>query len=73
MPCPTCSHTMQRAAPDLWWCERCGTIKDRSGAAAPKLVLLVREYAELKEWDCPGWHRLGIWEAVYLPEDRPQE
>lgn len=32
MACPLCDHTMKLVAPRLWWCPRCGTIKDAEGA-----------------------------------------
>ena len=40
MACPTCDHTMQLIAEsdeDVFWCPRCGTIKDY-GTEVPKLV-----------------------------------
>lgn len=42
MNCPTCSHTMQHLGIDLsemlWWCPRCGTLKEAKKAVAPMLV-----------------------------------
>ena len=41
MPCPTCDHTMQLIAKsdeELFWCSRCGTIKDDVASEEPKLV-----------------------------------
>jgi hypothetical protein len=62
MACPTCDHTMQSAAQSLFWCPRCGTLKDtRHGeppidVSVPKLVerchkLLTTIQGILYVWD----------------------
>ena len=87
MPCPTCSGTMQNVLTGMtacvYWCPRCGTIRrvnldsPPSGDpedAAPKLVGRVQTFLT----GCGGhpaipneFHRLGITEAIYRPEERP--
>jgi hypothetical protein len=82
MPCPTCSGTLACVLSDTdsdlsaFWCERCGTVSVQSHHGAnvyvPKLVERCRQLL-----DCsvgPVWtdaRRLGVTEAIYLPEDRP--
>ena len=47
MSCPVCDHTMQATAPGIFWCPRCGTIREqvagRPDHTAPRLVDTVRE------------------------------
>ncbi len=85
MSCPTCSHTLgpcgDQAAREMWHCPRCGTLRIRSwnGNAwlindyVPRLVERCQEIQkevilDLKIW-C-HWNRLGIREAINLPENR---
>ena len=47
MPCPTCDHTMHQVGTDVFWCPRCGTIrqrltKDHTEADVPRVVALVK-------------------------------
>ena len=35
MACPSCDHTMQSLRPKVFWCPRCGTIKDENGCESP--------------------------------------
>lgn len=69
----------------VFWCPRCGTIRmevfeNGIGSAnhttdeAPKLVERCREFASNSEDDAyySELHRLGILEAINIPENRPQ-
>ncbi len=63
MPCPTCSHTMQRlfAHEDeafkryVWWCPRCGTLREeisnptgcQTNDESPRLVARCLALAEI--------------------------
>ena len=38
MSCVNCDHTMQGLSDYVWWCPRCGTLKDRTGFTKPKIV-----------------------------------
>jgi len=40
MACPTCDHTLQNinAKPPIFWCPRCGTIKDGDSSEEPTIV-----------------------------------
>lgn len=77
MACPTCNHTMQRISPDvmgMFWCPRCGTIRNHLGHTdfeAPKLVDRCREFGGTlgPAW-ISLWQRIGIEEAIYTPEER---
>lgn len=86
MPCPTCSHTMQNiGATDarVFWCARCGTLMTvhADGYIATTVPALVERVRDLRDtmkervgfsaWDQATWHRLGILEAIYRPEERP--
>lgn len=43
MACPTCDHTMQLVAVLLFWCPRCGTLKQEAGTTeVPALVKRLR-------------------------------
>lgn len=84
MPCPTCDHMLTGLGHGLFWCPRCGTIKDMTNditdTAVPKLVDRCREFDDWFEqfrpnpvpfvalWHC--WHRIGIDEAIHHPEHR---
>ncbi len=83
MRCPTCSHAMEAVQTEptrIFHCHRCGTLKQEfpTGACAarwwaPRLVERCREFeatilsSTIRRVD---WHRLGIAEAICLPEDR---
>ena len=73
MACPTCDHTMTGLRPGLFWCPRCGTVKDadqplQPDMAMPKLVERCREFSTLLPKAhyglCGDWMRLGIAEAI---------
>ncbi len=81
MACPTCGYTMDclGSAPWLFWCHRCGTLKDATtqttASTAPDLVQRCRDFAErmpkeaaFGRWS--DWHRLGIAEAIDPPARR---
>ena len=39
MSCPTCDHTMKPVVyGEVFWCQRCGTIKEGEYTESPKLV-----------------------------------
>lgn len=78
MACPTCDTTMQRigAGSDIkyYWCPRCGTLRVVSMTVQedgiPTLISRVR-LVRVKDQD--EWNRLGIEEAINLPNNRPQQ
>lgn len=71
MACDTCGHTMQSAAPSIWWCPRCGSLKTGAPFAfeRPKLVDRCREFEKLIGPIAMnvGWVRLGIAESIREP------
>lgn len=77
MACPTCSETMQGLGYNIFWCPRCGSIRFNGSSAVPALVHRVRElHAEMKSadlwmrWHAETWHKLGVSDAIDLPEHR---
>lgn len=75
MSCPTCDHTMQKVVYGIFWCPRCGTLMQEGGTAEmPGLVERCRELAaentHSSAFPWPAWRRLGIAEAINLPENR---
>lgn len=77
MPCPTCDHTMEGVSSGVWWCPRCGTLRQDSYVglgtdSQPKLVERCRRFGETlgPSWGAL-WHRLGIEESINPPKDRP--
>jgi len=86
MACDTCGHTMHSMGcrtTDLpfFWCPRCGTIKTCDAVvgvpALPERCRRFRDLAEngmgLSPASAALWHRLGIAEAINLPQDRPKD
>lgn len=86
MACPTCDHTMQVVFEDvirtIAHCPRCGTMRSllagHTDNSVPSLVGRVRalkqlmtERARFGALDQQAWNRLGLFEAIYRPEDRP--
>lgn len=80
MPCPTCSHTMQRVELRTLWCPRCGTIGTRDDdtlSEAPMLVKRCRDFqtAVVGKLNVAGisdpWKIIGIAESINTPENRP--
>jgi hypothetical protein len=84
MSCPTCSHTLSGIdtsdpARRVYWCPRCGTLSIQYAGiqpdvAVPTLRDRVRTFAET--WQntdrvVSSLHHLGIFEAIYLPDERP--
>jgi hypothetical protein len=88
MSCPTCDHTMERVAMDVFrrgcfWCPRCGTVWttscDETGAwvnrdEPPALVDRCRRFEKIRgiAYLINEWITAGIAEAINKPEDRPQ-
>ena len=85
MSCPNCDHTMHRLGCQIteclgsFWCPRCGTLNTEGTVSVPALVDRVRRYRDLENegrgllpFSLQLWHRLGIWEAIALPANRPQ-
>jgi hypothetical protein len=75
MACLTCDHTMQGVGAGMSWCPRCGRIEDGTGAMnVPSLVgrcrQFEREFRGSVEYHMSVWVRLGIHEAVNMPDDR---
>lgn len=81
MSCPNCGHSIQKISNEparwIWWCLRCGTLIDESGASrsseVPKLVERCRLFAKCDFMKCSVeqmWHRLGIAESIRPPEER---
>lgn len=79
MPCPTCSHTLHGIGYNMWHCSRCGTLVNcptDGCVSVPALVGRCREFEKAirgAEACCPSmaWQRLGVAEAIRLPEDLP--
>jgi tRNA(Ile2) C34 agmatinyltransferase TiaS len=78
MSCPTCDHTMEQVVEDIFWCPRCGTLRDvqdiqRGTDATPKLVERCREYEKLCiPHTLHAFHDAGISESINLPANRPE-
>jgi transposase len=81
MACPNCDHTMQQvsgpmieAGNRVFWCPRCGTIKDADGKSTPMLVSrVVRLAAHFGADDdtvVPMMRSLGIIKSITLPGQR---
>lgn len=86
MACVTCSHTLQMVFLDanrkIYHCPRCGTLCEtmrdgvlgRTEDTVPSLVERCRKFAAMFPGTCnvymDQWHRLGIAEAINLPESR---
>ena len=69
MACPTCDHTMQGVSEWVWWCPRCGTIKDPSGITKPKIVERVANLRDFFDNDNDDpivvmLNQMGISEAI---------
>jgi hypothetical protein len=69
---------MQSTGRQLFWCPRCGTLRDELASSnhIPKLVERCRRFDELVGATVSGqskhhWHTLGIAESINLPADRP--
>lgn len=84
MSCPNCTCTMQGLAEGWRWCGRCGTIAHATqlapdGHDVPVLVLRVRKLYDMMreevgfhDFDKRAWHQIGLFEAVFPPEERPR-
>lgn len=75
MACPACDHTMQRLAPEVYWCPRCGTIKTASDIEQTKLVKRCRDFEAEHIGPTNGamfhlWYCSGISESIHRPENR---
>ena len=77
MACETCGHTMHCVDSGIYWCPRCGTILSHGDSSRPFLVDHVRRFRDLCNGgdgllptDAALWHRLGIEEAIEVPERR---
>jgi glutaredoxin-related protein len=87
MSCPTCDHTMQKLSADpkhLWWCPRCGTLKEVVGhlgreyvsVEAPKVVDRLRGFVRMIDGTDAGKflrreaESCGILESVMPPAER---
>ncbi len=89
MPCPTCDHTLEcvisPADPPLIGaliikhCPRCGTMVTGTQVYVPKLVercrQLEKSYVSCDEYPplTKDWRRIGLAEAINLPDARPKE
>lgn len=78
-------HAGGTAGGTVFWCERCGTVRLALPGGAtqadyyPRLIGRVRELRDVmaervgfSPWDVSAWTHLGIFECIYLPEERPQ-
>ncbi len=84
MSCPTCGHTMHSIASStspVYWCPRCGTLEDHTNGlkdvSTPKLVERCRKFKghaaeHVTQTAIDIWKRLGIEEAINLPDERPE-
>jgi len=78
MSCPTCDHTMvsvglsRNGYDTVYWCPRCGTVKDAGVACEPVLVTRCIKYAgTLKdEKKIEDFERCGILESILPPGER---
>lgn len=77
MACPTCSATLNAVvrtatAEFFFHCPRCGTLQVGDKVYVPALIERCRKFGDTlgPEW-AKLWHRLGIAEAINLPEARP--
>ena len=75
MACPICDHTMQSMCLDVFWCPRCGTVRDagRDSSAIPMLVQRVVDFGSLLNDESDDvaeliveFERLGIRESICL-------
>ena len=69
MSCVNCDQTMQRLSDDVWWCPRCGTLKDRTEFTKPKIVERVTEFRNFFDNDNDDpivvmLNQMGISEAI---------
>lgn len=79
MSCPTCDHTMQSIVPKVFWCPRCGTVKeeflkqartrDENNCFVPKLVDRCLEFSERlrdepEHFLWKKWNQTGIQESI---------
>ena len=90
MACPTCDHTMQKigsqsdapggssgmvyAGKSVYWCPRCGTVKDGEGITqqAPMLVYRVRQLLDQTTNDDLAWS-LSVTESIWKPGDERRQ
>lgn len=71
MACPTCDHTMNTLGPDVFWCPRCGTVRDEGIQIVPKLVERTRDLFVSSADPVPGMMRsFSIVESIYTPDMR---
>lgn len=75
MSCPTCSQPMHRLVMTVCWCPICGTIEssEKIYRHVPALVERCRDFESIIDLcDDPkhGWGRMGIAEAINVPEKR---
>ena len=58
MACPACDHTMHCLRTDrLWWCPRCGTIKERVSYSG-------QNFPALPYWMTPGLYSTEMIERI---------
>lgn len=76
MACPNCDHTMQHVANTscIFWCPRCGTLKEIDKCQSTKLATRVINFCETLDDNEPDdreiiatLHRLGIHESIARP------
>lgn len=84
MSCPTCSHTMQNVIAGVFWCPRCGTLKQPvtsnvleihafDSHVQPKLVERCRDFGgSLGPSWLALWHKIGIRESIWPEEARKE-
>ena len=80
MSCPVCDGTMQSIVEKVYWCPRCGCLRDERQCLIDRKTLLASRVLELKsemqrlhiflDSDRDLWHRLGISEAISRPKER---
>ncbi len=77
MTCNNCDHTMQCVSIGMFWCPRCGTIKNEM-IFTPMLVKRCRDFETdpllplllLGGEVFQVWRRLGIVESIHVPSER---
>lgn len=61
MACPTCDHTMHKIAAQeaIFWCPRCGTVKDKEMLVAADVPTVVK-YVQHVCTECTNQERISI-------------
>jgi len=82
MACPACDHTMQSVGDYVFWCLRCGTIKDKSSTlktvnipwAVERADALLSAIEQVRDGNL-SWREIEVFErslqeSVMMPAER---